>query len=96
MEDRLSFFSKNFWDFFLQKIFRNFSSAKYQWLFLLYLPTIIGMFSGKWVDDIWVSKISPSLGLGFLGAGFVTFATSRIIMNTNLVNKKDDKMDSDI
>lgn len=53
------------------------------------------MFDGKWINNIWVAKISPTLGLGFLGAGFVTFATSRIIMNTKLINKNTDIMDTD-
>jgi len=65
---------KDFWRFWLQKLLRNIASVKYQWLLLLYIPTIYGMFSGHWVDDKWIGKIGSIEGLAFLGGGFITLA----------------------
>ena len=94
MSDKLTFFGISFWDQWLQKIFRNFASVKYQWLLFMYIPVIWGMFNicaktGKpW--------ISATLGLGFLGGGFITLATSRIIARTKLTEKSDDRgLDTD-
>jgi len=81
-EGDLSVFNRSFWDLWIQKIFRNFASAKYQWLFFLYVPTVYGMFhEGLTTGQPW---ISATLGLGFLGGGFVTLALGRIISNTRL------------
>ena len=33
----ISIFEKTFWDLWLQKLFRNIASVKYQWLMLLYV-----------------------------------------------------------
>ena len=88
VDDKLSFFNKTFWDLLLQKVFRNFASVKYQWLMLLYVPIIYGMFDGKWVGTgaliKWSAKIDPVVGLGFLGGGFVTIALGRIYAKTKL------------
>jgi hypothetical protein len=90
----ISFFNKTFWDLWLQKIFRNFASMKFQWMALLYIPVIYGMFDGKWVlvDEAvqWVSKINVTAGLGFLGAGFITLATSRILARTKLTESNEE------
>jgi len=94
-KEKISWFKRSFWDLWLQKIFRNFASVKYQWLFLLYVPVIYGMFDGKWVEAQWVSKISPGLGLGFLGGGFITLATSRIIARTKLTENGNGELDTD-
>ena len=81
-EGDLSVFDSSFWDLWLQKNLRNLASAKYQWLFFLYVPTIYGMFNeGLTAGQPW---ISATLGLSFLGGGFITLATSRLIANTNL------------
>jgi hypothetical protein len=84
----LSFFNRTFWDLWLQKLFRNFASVKYQLLMLLYVPIIYGMFSGKWVGAgamiKWSAKIDPVVGLGFLGGGFATIALGRIYAKTKL------------
>ena len=42
----ISVFNKTFWDLWLQKMFRNLASVKYQWMLLIYLPVIWGMFHG--------------------------------------------------
>jgi len=85
---KISFFNRTFWDLLLQKLFRNFASVKYQWLMLLYIPIIYGMFDGKWVGTAaavkWVAKIDPITGLGFLGGGFATIALGRIYAKTKL------------
>jgi len=73
-----------FWKLWVQKIFRNVASMKFQWLLLLYVPTIYGMFEGKWISNIWVAKIPATLGLSFLGGGFVTLALGRIYSQTKL------------
>lgn len=76
--------------FFFQKIFRNIASVKYQWLLLLYVPVIYGMFhEGLKSGEPW---ISPALGLGFLGGGFITLATSRLIANTKLHEDVEDSI----
>lgn len=82
-----------FWDMWLQKLLRNLASMKFQWLLLLYIPTIWGMFHiipGK--AEAW---ISASLGLGFLGGGFVTLALGRIIARTRLTEPKNGELDTD-
>lgn len=93
-EDKLTFFGKHFWDLWLMKIFRGFASVKYQWLALLYVPTIWGMFHIRaGTTEPW---ISASLGLGFLGGGFITLAGSRIIARTKLTeNPSDKELDTD-
>ena len=88
-EGDFSFWNGSFWDLWWQKIFRNFASAKYQWLFFLYLPTIYGMFhEGLTKGQPW---ISATLGLSFLGGGFVTLALGRFMANTNLTVGKGSK-----
>ena len=89
----LSFFRKDFWDLFLMKCFRNIASVKYQWLFFIYVPIIWGMFNIRpETKEPW---ISAALGLSFLGGGFITLATSRIIINTKLVSKDEGGFDTD-
>ena len=88
-EGDLNFWDGSFWNLWWQKNFRNFASAKYQWLFLLYLPTIYGMFNeGLTSGEPW---ISATLGLSFLGGGFITLALGRFMANTNLTVGKDGK-----
>ena len=82
----LSVFKLNFWDFWLQKIFRNFASMKFQFLTMLYIPTIWGMFHFKpGTKEVW---IDPIIGMGFLGGGFVTLSVSRWLANTSLFEKE--------
>jgi hypothetical protein len=79
-----SVLNPTFWDIWLQKLLRNIASMKFQWLLLLYIPTIIGMF--RLVPGVTppTPYISATVGLGFLGGGFITLATSRIIAKTKL------------
>lgn len=88
MKERLSIFDKTFWDFFFQKCLRNIASVKYQWLLFLYIPVIWGMFHIKpGSKEPW---ISATLGLAFLGGGFITLATTRIKARTKLIDDDDD------
>jgi len=86
-EGDLSVFNSSFWDLWLQKNLRNLASVKYQWLLYLYLPVIYGMFNeGLTKGQPW---ITPTLGLSFLGGGFVTLALGRLMANTKLKTEKD-------
>jgi hypothetical protein len=90
---KVSWFNKSFWDLWLMKIFRNLASVKYQWLFFLYVPVIWGMFHINAATKLpW---ISATLGLGFLGGGFITLATSRIITRTKLTENGNGDLDTD-
>jgi hypothetical protein len=86
-------FDKTFWDLFLQKCFRNVASVKYQWMLLLYVPVIWGMFHiNEKTSQPW---ISAAVGLGFLGGGFITLATTRIIARTKLREDSSEILDTD-
>lgn len=90
---RLSVLNRTFWDFFLMKCFRNIASVKYQWMLLLYIPVIWGMFNiNAKTGQPW---ISAAIGLGFLGGGFVTLATTRIIARTRLTEDDIESLDTD-
>ena len=83
----ISFFNKTFWDLWLQKMFRNLASVKYQWMLLIYLPVIWGMFNlVPGTIEPWISDV---VGLSFLGGGFITLATCRIIAKTKLTEDGD-------
>lgn len=94
-ELKLSFFNRTFIDLWLQKIFRNIASVKYQWLLFLYIPVIYGMFHcPEGSKEPW---ISAKEGLTFLGGAFVTLATSRIIARTKLTEDNNGiELDTDI
>lgn len=82
MEEDLTIKEFKFWDLWLQKILRNIASVKFQWLLLLYIPIIYGMFTISPVTCLpWISPIE---GLSFLGGGFVTLALGRIYAKTKL------------
>ena len=51
-----------------------------------FVVIVVGMF---YVKASGLPLISPTLGLGFLGGGFVTLATARLYMRTKLT--EDDK-----
>ena len=58
------------------------------------------MFDGQWVKLAdgtvqWVSKIGVTAGLSFLGGGFITLATSRIIARTKLTEPTNGNFDTD-
>lgn len=92
----LSILDRSFWDLWVQKIFRNLASMKFQWLLLLYIPTIWGMFHtipGITPPKPWISE---TVGLGFLGGGFVTLALGRIYAKTKLKEIEDNReLDTD-
>lgn len=90
-DQQISFFNKTFWDLWLQKIFRNFASLKFQMLLLLYIPVVYGMFNGHWVKDVWTPKIGVAVGLGFLGGGYITLALGRIYAQTRLQEPTEDE-----
>lgn len=89
-DQQITVFGKSFWDLWLQKILRNFASMKFQILMLLYIPIIYGMFDGRWVENVWVSKVSAVVGLSFLGGGYVTLALGRMYAPTNLQELDED------
>jgi len=86
---QLTIYNRSFWDLWIQKIFRNFASLKFQLLILLYIPIIYGMFDGRWVKDVWQAKISAVTGLAFLGGGYITLALGRIYAQTKLQELED-------
>ncbi len=94
-KNKLSVRDWTFWDLWLQKLFRNLASMKLQMLLLLYVPVIIGMFSGHWDNHTWVSKIDPKIGLGFLGGGYVTLALGRVYAQTKLIENGNNQPNSD-
>jgi hypothetical protein len=96
MEEELSFWKAKFWDLILMKLFRNFASVKYQWMVLLYIPVIWGMFhiSPKGTEP-WISS---TVGLSFLSGGYVTLALGRIYIQTRLTengNGNENEKESD-
>ena len=92
-DNKISIFNRTFWDLFIQKLLRNVASVKYQWLLFLYIPTIWGMFHlNPKTEAPWVSAVE---GLTFLGGGFITLATSRIIARTKLTEDVSDTIDTD-
>ena len=93
--EKLSIFKRNFWNLWLMKIFRNVASMKFQWLLLIYIPTIWGMFHMNEAVKPIAPWISAELGLSFLGGGFVTLATSRIIARTKLTEDTNGDFDTD-
>ena len=96
--DKVTVKDWSFWDLWVQKILRNIASVKYQWLLFLYIPVIWGMFNTKppippaTVGEPW---ISASLGLGFLGGGFITLATTRMVARTKLTEDNGNDLDTD-
>jgi len=89
-----SIFDKTFWDAWIQKLLRNIASMKYQWLLLLYIPVVYGMFEGKWINNNWISIIPIEIGLGFLFGSFLTVFTMRIYAKTKLT-EENDMLDTD-
>lgn len=94
-KNELSAFSKTFVDLWLMKIFRNIASMKFQWLLLLYIPTIWGMFNLIPNAPVPTPWISATVGLSFMGGGFITLATSRIIARTKLTNGTNGDLDTE-
>jgi len=89
----ISIYDKSFWDLWVQKIFRNLSSMKCQFLWAFFWTIIYGMFIG--VDKTGNYFINPTLGLGFLSGGFITLVTARLAVRTSLFESPNDPLDSD-
>lgn len=85
---RITIYDGSFWDLWFQKIFRNIASVKYQFMVAFFTIVTAGMF---FVSIDGVPLISPSLGLGFLGGGFVALATSRIYIRTKLTDADEEE-----
>lgn len=83
----LSVFKVRFWDLWLQKIFRNLASVKYQLLISFYWLVVYGMFFAR--DLHGNPIISSTAGLTFLGGGFVSIATARLIVKSSLFEHDD-------
>ncbi|GAG26140.1 unnamed protein product [marine sediment metagenome] len=83
----ITVFGLSFLDLWIQKMFRNVASAKYQFMAAMFIIITYGMFNVN--DHTHAPWISATLGLSFLGGGFITFATSRIYMNTKLRENND-------
>lgn len=91
--DKVTITDRSFWDLWIQKLLRNVASVKYQWLLFMYIPVIWGMFHMP--EGSKVPWISATLGLGFLGGGFITLATSRIIARTKLTENGQEELDTE-
>jgi hypothetical protein len=87
MDDKkqeLSFFGGRFWSLWFMKVFRNFASMKFMLLAAMYVPVIWGMF--HLIPGTQTPWISSTIGIGFMGGGFLTLVSARILANTNLTN----------
>jgi hypothetical protein len=90
----LSFFGKSFWDLWLQKMFRNFASVKFQFMVAFFWLIVYGMFVAK--DSQGEPFISAVAGLAFLGGGFISLVTSRLAIRTSLFDQaSEDGFDTD-
>lgn len=91
-KEKLSIFGLRYWDLWLQKFFNNISSMKFIILAGSTIPVFYGMFTGHWtiVNGVqtFVSIIPATLGMGYLGLGFVTLATSRTYTDSIHVNSQ--------
>jgi len=90
---KISIYDRSFWDLWIQKVFRNFSSMKCQFLWAFFWTVIYGMFIGEDING--THYISPTLGLGFLSGGFITLITARLAVKTSLFESPTDPLDSD-
>jgi hypothetical protein len=92
---KISAASGSFWDLWVQKMFRNVASMKFQWMVILCAIVVYGMFNMRPGTDPLTPWISAELGLGFLGGGFITLATSRIIARTKLTEPSNGELDTE-
>jgi hypothetical protein len=88
MAIEISIFNRTFWDLFIQKCFRNLASVKYQFMAAFFSIVVYGMFFK--IDSVGKPFISSVEGLAFLSGGFLTLATSRIVLRTSLFDSKND------
>ena len=91
MSEQLSIAGKTFWDLWIMKLLRNAASIKYQFMVAFFVLIAYGMFNTNTHTNLpW---IPATAGLTFLGGGFLTLATARIISKTKLT--EDDTLDTD-
>jgi hypothetical protein len=88
MSVELSIFNRTFWDLFIQKCLRNVASVKYQFMAAFFWVVVYGMFFKT--NAAGLPYIGSVEGLAFLGGGFITLATSRIVLRTSLFEPKCD------
>lgn len=84
----LSVFKIRFWDLWLQKLLRNLASVKVQLMISFYWFVVYGMFFAK--DQHGDPIIGAIAGLSFLGGGFVSIATARLMVKSSLFEHEDE------
>lgn len=90
MSEQLSILGKTFWDLWLMKLLRNMVSIKYQFLIAFFVLIAYGMFNINEITKLpWIPATS---GLAFLGGGFLTLATARIVAKTQLKEKDNEDL----
>jgi hypothetical protein len=69
---------------------------KFQWMVILCTIVVYGMYF-KTMPGVTppTPYISAEIGLGFMGGGFITLATSRIIARTRLTESTNGELDTD-
>ena len=94
--EKITIFDRSFWDLWVQKLLRNMASVKYQFMIAFFYIIVHGMFIAK--NAVGEPMIGVTEGLAFLSGGFITLATSRLIVRTSLFEDKNDptqKLDTD-
>jgi len=91
--EKISVRDWSFWDLWLQKIFRNVASVKYQLIVLYSIIIVSGMFFIKNAKD--EPLLGMTAGLAFLGGGMITLISTRLAARTTLFAPKSDDMDTD-
>ena len=94
MLEPLSIFEIKFWDLWAMKHLRNIASIKYQFMVAFFILIVYGMFNiNALTNKPWISAIE---GLSFLGGGFLTLATARIVSRTKLTEDEEkNNLDTD-
>lgn len=91
MSEKLSIGGKEFWSLWFMKHLRNIASIKYQFMVVFFILIAYGMFNiNECSNQPWISANS---GLAFLGGGFITLSTIRIVSKTKLT--EDGELDTD-
>ncbi len=88
MSIELSIFNRTFWDLLIQKFLRNTASVKYQFMAAFFWIIVYGMFFK--VNSAGEPFIGSIEGLSFLSGGFITLATSRMVLRTSLFDSPTD------
>ena len=83
-ESELTIFGIRFWDLWIMKLARNIASMKFISMMTVYIPIVLLMFSGSWIDGVWVSKVSTYVGVPAITGGLVTLILGRVYADTRL------------